>query len=147
MKTFTTILAGAALAAGTMAATADELKLAHFSSTKYHLHNEMFLPLAANIAEATGGDTTIRVYPGGELGAGPVKQYDRVLDGVADIVYALPGYTASQFKKTLLVHLLFPYPITSHRGPPPLYHQTRHEASWQDACCHFAMEDCRHCHE
>ena len=28
-----------------------------------------------------------------------------MLDGVADIVYALPGYTASQFKKTLLVEL------------------------------------------
>ena len=63
------------------------------------------LPLAEKIAEATGGETTIRVYPGGELGKGPVKQYDRVLDGVADIVYALPGYTASQFKKTLLVEL------------------------------------------
>ncbi len=90
---------------GATVASADELKLAHFSSTKYHLHNEMFLPLAEKIAEATGGDTTIRVYPGGELGKGPVKQYDRVIDGVADIVYALPGYTASQFKKSLLVEL------------------------------------------
>jgi len=90
---------------GTTSVSADELKLAHFSSTKYHLHNEMFLPLAEKIAEATGGATTIRVYPGGELGKGPVKQYDRVLDGVADLVYALPGYTASQFKKTLLVEL------------------------------------------
>lgn len=84
---------------------ADELKLAHFSSTKYHLHNEMFLPLAEKIAKATGGSTTIRVYPGGELGKGPAKQYDRVIDGVADIAYALPGYTASKFKKTLLVEL------------------------------------------
>lgn len=94
----------AAITIGTMA-IADELKLAHFASTKYHLHNEMFLPLAEKIAEATGGDTTIRVYPGGELGKGPVKQYDRVIDGVADIVYAIPGYTASQFKKTLLAEV------------------------------------------
>ena len=86
-------------------AQADELKLAHFASTKYHLHNEMFLPLAEKLKAATGGATTIRVYPGGELGKGPVKQYDRVIDGVADIVYALPGYTAAQFKKTLLVEL------------------------------------------
>jgi len=88
-----------------VAAQANELKLAHFSSTKYHLHNEMFLPLSEQLSEATGGATTIRVYPGGELGKGPVKQYDRVIDGVADIAYALPGYTASQFKKTLLVEL------------------------------------------
>lgn len=105
MTILRTILGGATALALASTASADELKLAHFSSTKYHLHNEMFLPLADKIAEATGGATTIRVYPGGELGAGPVKQYDRVIDGVADIVYALPGYTASQFKKTLLVEL------------------------------------------
>ena len=98
-------LAGSVAAAPILVAQADELKLAHFASPKYHLHNEMFLPLAENINEATGGATTIRVYPGGELGKGPVKQYDRVIDGVADISYALPGYTAAQFKKTLLVEL------------------------------------------
>lgn len=95
----------AVAASGLSNVMADELKLAHFASTKYHLHNEMFLPLAEQIAAATGGDTTIRVYPGGELGKGPVKQFDRVIDGVADMVYALPGYTASKFKKTLLVEL------------------------------------------
>lgn len=105
MTILKTILGSAAAIAIAGMTYADELKLAHFSSTKYHLHNEMFLPLAEKISEATGGVTTIRVYPGGELGKGPVKQYDRVLDGVADIVYALPGYTASQFKKTLLVEL------------------------------------------
>ena len=99
------LFGGVAVLALTTSAFASELKLAHFASTKYHLHNQMFLPLAKKIEAATGGATTIRVYPGGELGKGPVKQYDRVLDGVADIVYALPGYTASQFKKTLLVEL------------------------------------------
>lgn len=105
MTIFKSIIGGAAMLAIGAMAQAEELKLAHFASTKYHLHGEMFLPLAEKIAEATGGDTTIRVYPGGELGKGPAKQYDRVLDGVADMVYALPGYTASQFKKTLLVEL------------------------------------------
>ncbi len=105
MTVFKSVLGGAAVAAISTFAGADELKLAHFSSTKYHLHLEMFIPLADNLSEATGGATTIRIYPGGELGAGPVKQYDRVVDGVAEIVYALPGYTASQFKKTLLLEL------------------------------------------
>ena len=105
MTMYKALLGAAAAMCVSAAAQAEELKLAHFSSTKYHLHNEMFLPLAESISAATGGETTIRVYPGGELGAGPVKQYDRVLDGVADIVYALPGYTASQFQKTLLVEL------------------------------------------
>lgn len=105
MSIIKSLLGGAIALALSTSVYADELKLAHFASTKYHLHNEMFLPLSKKIAEATGGKTTIRVYPGGELGKGPVKQYDRVIDGVADIVYALPGYTAAQFKKTLLVEL------------------------------------------
>ena len=105
MSVFRSVLGGTAALALATVAQADELKLAHFSSTKYHLHVEMFVPLAEKLGEATGGETTIRVYPGGELGAGPAKQYDRAIDGVADIVYALPGYTASQFKKTLLVEL------------------------------------------
>lgn len=105
MSVYKSILgAGAALAVASLA-HADELKLAHFASTKYHLHVEMFVPLSEKLAAATDGATTIRIYPGGELGAGPAKQYDRVVDGVADMVYALPGYTASQFKKTLLVEL------------------------------------------
>ena len=102
---FKTLLAGAVALTFSAVVHADELKLAHFSSTKYHLHNEMFLPLAEKLAAATDGKTTIRVYPGGELGKGPVKQYDRVIDGVADIVYALPGYTASQFRQTLLAEV------------------------------------------
>ena len=99
------IISSAAVLAISTMAYANELKLAHFASTKYHLHNEMFLPLAEQLSEATGGATTIRVYPGGELGKGPAKQYDRVIDGVADIVYALPGYTASQFQQTLMVEV------------------------------------------
>lgn len=105
MKLKHTLFAAAASLLLTSTVQAAELKLAHFASTKYHLHNEMFLPLAEKLSEATGGATTIRVYPGGELGKGPVKQYDRVIDGVADMVYALPGYTAAQFKKTLLLEL------------------------------------------
>ena len=105
MSVFKSAIGGAAVIAISTFANAGELKLAHFASTKYHLHLEMFIPLAEKLAEATDGATTIRIYPGGELGAGPAKQYDRVIDGVADIVYSLPGYTASQFKKTLLLEL------------------------------------------
>ena len=45
MTILKSIIGGAAVLAMGAMAQADELKLAHFSSTKYHLHNEMFLPL------------------------------------------------------------------------------------------------------
>jgi TRAP-type C4-dicarboxylate transport system substrate-binding protein len=61
--------------------------------------------MAAEIADATGGELTVRNYPGGELGAGPVEQYVRVVQGAADMSWGLPGYTSSQFKKTMIVEL------------------------------------------
>jgi TRAP-type transport system periplasmic protein len=84
---------------------ADELKFAHFMSTKYKLHEGVFLPFAQELQQATDGVLSVRVYPGGELGAGPAKQYDRAVDGIAELVFGLPGYTASQFPLTLLVEL------------------------------------------
>ena len=95
MKTIKTLLVGAAALAISATALADEMKLAHFSSTKYHLHNEMFLPLAEKIKEATGGATTIRVYPGGELGKGPVPagiEVVRVLEADATDVEGRGGH-------------------------------------------------------
>ncbi|MGH1464480.1 MAG: TRAP transporter substrate-binding protein [Cognatishimia sp.] len=96
-------VAAATLSAG--AAAAGELKLAHFMSTKHPDHNGVFLPMGEKLATATNGDVTLRVYPGGELGAGPRDQYARAVDGIADLAFALPGYTASTFPMTLLVEL------------------------------------------
>jgi TRAP-type C4-dicarboxylate transport system substrate-binding protein len=47
----------------------------------------------------------VRGYHGGELGAGPVEQYVRVLQGAADMAWGLPGYTSSQFGKTMIAEL------------------------------------------
>lgn len=57
------------------------------------------------MATAIGGDVTARVYSGGELGAGPADQYNRAVDGVADIVFGLPGYAALNFPLTLVTDL------------------------------------------
>jgi TRAP-type C4-dicarboxylate transport system substrate-binding protein len=61
--------------------------------------------LAADVAAATGGALTVRSYLGGELGAGPVEQYVRVVQGAADIGWGLPGYTSSQFQKTMIAEM------------------------------------------
>jgi TRAP-type C4-dicarboxylate transport system substrate-binding protein len=86
-------------------AAAEELKLAHFSSPKHHLQVRFFEPLAKEMAAATNGKVTIGIYPAGKLGAGPKEQFNRVVDGVADIVFGLPGYTAVLFPKTLMIEL------------------------------------------
>jgi len=84
-------------------AAATELKLAHFMSPKHPMDSKVMRPMAEKLAKASNGNLTIRIFPAGELGKGPVQQYKRAVDGVADLVFGIPGYTSTQFPKTLLI--------------------------------------------
>ena len=84
-------------------ASCKELKLAHFMPPLHILHREVFTPLAEDLSKATNGDLTIKIYPSGALGKGPVQQYKRVVEGVADITFCIEAYTASIFPRSLLV--------------------------------------------
>ncbi|MFH1797188.1 MAG: TRAP transporter substrate-binding protein [Pseudomonadota bacterium] len=95
----------AALFAATSVASAAELKLADFQPPTHFVVKNVYDPFAAQISEKTGGAVTVKVYMGGELGPGPAEQYSRAVDGVTDIAFGLPGYTASNFPKTLLAEL------------------------------------------
>ena len=44
-------------------------------------------------------------FHGGELGAGPADQFVRIVQGTADLGWGLPGYTSSQFPKSLILEL------------------------------------------
>ncbi|WP_265515744.1 TRAP transporter substrate-binding protein [Nitratireductor luteus] len=95
---FATMLTAAPLSAET-------LKLAHFVSPAHTVNTAVVEPLANGVAEDTNGELTIQTYPGGELGAGPMEQYVRAMQGVADITWGLQGYTSSQFSKTMVVEM------------------------------------------
>lgn len=95
-------------------AYAQELKLADFQPPTHFVVGNVYEPFAASIAAATDGEVTVSVFMGGELGPGPADQYNRAVDGVADIAFGLPGYTASAFPKTLLTEL--PGVISSETG-------------------------------
>lgn len=101
----TPILAIGALAASTAMVSAQELKFANFTPPFHTVNASVIEKLNADLSEATGGSLTVRGYHGGELGAGPVEQYVRAVQGVADITWGLPGYTSSQFEKTMIVEL------------------------------------------
>ncbi|WP_420003658.1 TRAP transporter substrate-binding protein [Arenibacterium sp. LLYu02] len=108
MLTFRT--AQAALVAGafalfSQAAAATELKLAHFVPPTHIITPSIVEPLATGVAEGSGGALTVKVFPAGELGAGPVEQYVRALQGIADIVWGVTGYTSSQFERTMVAEL------------------------------------------
>ncbi|MBG6142434.1 TRAP-type C4-dicarboxylate transport system substrate-binding protein [Labrenzia sp. EL_195] len=98
-------IASAVVLMGMQSALADELKIAHFMPSMHPMDRGVMTPLAEEIDAATNGEVTMRIYPSGELGKGPVQQYKRVVTGVADIVFGIPEYTPRQFTKTGLVHI------------------------------------------
>lgn len=88
-----------------MPAAAKELKLANFLPPTHPYEKMVFAPFAEKVAAATDGAITVKIYSGGELGPGPAQQVSRAMDGVADIAFSLPGYTASSFPMTLLTEV------------------------------------------
>ena len=81
------------------------LKLASFVPPIYILHKPIFLKLADDLKAATNGSVNIKVYASGELGKGPVEQYQRAVKRIAEISYGLQGYTSPLFPRNLLIEL------------------------------------------
>jgi TRAP-type C4-dicarboxylate transport system substrate-binding protein len=117
MKLLTGAVVACGLGLGT--AAAQELKFANYLAPTHPYVAGAFDPMAAKMAEATGGAVTVKVYNGGELGAGPADQYARVVDGVAELAVGLPGYTAANFPLTLLSEL--PDVLTEAEGTATLW--------------------------
>ncbi len=93
-----TKLLGAVLATfmGTHA-FADELNLASFVPPTHPMDRVVMTPMAEAFNVATGGSSTIKIFPSGELGKGPQQQYKRVATGVAEIGFVLPAFTEQLF--------------------------------------------------
>ena len=87
--------AGAAVAA-TISSTplfAEELSVATFVPPQHSTNTILFQWFGEEIERRSGGSLTMKLYPAGQLGAGPVQQYKRAVEGVADITFGLQAYT------------------------------------------------------
>ncbi|CUH88868.1 Extracytoplasmic solute receptor protein YiaO [Phaeobacter sp. CECT 5382] len=114
---FTSALALAAgLAISTQTASAEELSVATFVPPQHHSNTVMFKWFGEELEKRSGGDLTMKLYPAGQLGAGPVQQYKRAVEGVADITFGVSAYTPALFPKTMLMI-------------PPGKAETSHEAT------------------
>jgi len=100
-------LAVAATFAPIETVSAKELRLASFTPARSSQDRSVLIPWAKEVAKASGGSLTIKVFSGGALGKGPVGQFKRAVDGVADISWGLPGFTASVFPRTGIIEFPF----------------------------------------
>jgi TRAP-type C4-dicarboxylate transport system substrate-binding protein len=89
----------AALAAAALPAAAQEvtLKVHHFWPPGAMPPSQLLVPWCDKIARDSGNKLKCQIYPAMQLGGTPPQLVDQVKDGVADIVWTLPGYTAGRF--------------------------------------------------
>ncbi len=77
----------------------------HFLSPKAPAQTQLIEPWARSIEEASGGRIAFEIFPAMSLGGAPPELYSQVRDGVADIVWTLPGYTPGTFPRTEVFEL------------------------------------------
>lgn len=99
---------GALLACATAAqAQTITLKIHHFLSPTSIQHTKMFKDWCDDIAKDSGDRLKCQIFPAMQLGGTPPQLYDQARDGVADIVWTLPGSNAGRFPKIEAFELPF----------------------------------------
>jgi TRAP-type C4-dicarboxylate transport system substrate-binding protein len=109
-RTLKSALATAFLAFAATQAGAQEtvtLRVHHFLPPSSNAHVKMIEPWCAKIAKDSAGKLKCQIYPAMQLGGTPPQLFDQAKDGVADIVWTLPGYQAGRFLATEVFELPF----------------------------------------
>lgn len=94
-------------AAGPAAAQEFTLRIHHFLPPPSTTHKDFIVPWAEKVEAESAGRIKIEIYPAMQLGGKPPQLFDQVRDGVADIVWTLPGYTAGRFPTVEVFELPF----------------------------------------
>lgn len=87
------------LTAAALPAAAQEVTL----KVHYHLPPSSFAgtlfiqPWCDKVAKESDNRMKCQIYPSMQLGGTPPQLFDQVRDGVADVVWTLPGYTSGRF--------------------------------------------------
>ncbi|WP_319825420.1 TRAP transporter substrate-binding protein [Thalassovita sp.] len=135
-RTILGVLGGAAFAA-LSTALATGPALAQEVTLKLH----QFLPAQANVprlvldvwADKVEADSNGRIkverYPSMQLGGKPPELMDQAVDGVADVVWTVVGYTPGRFPSTEVFEL--PFMMTDARATSRAYWQM-FEKHWKD---------------
>lgn len=106
--------ATAALLAGGALAQEVTLKLHQFLPAQANVPKLILDVWADQVEESAGGAIKIDRYPSMQLGGSPPELIDQAIDGVADIVWTVVGYTPGRFPRTEVFEL--PFMMTDARA-------------------------------
>ncbi|BCH28188.1 C4-dicarboxylate ABC transporter [Mesorhizobium sp. L-8-10] len=126
-RTIVGLIGGAAAAAmiglGATAALAQEvtLRLHHFLPAQSNVPRLVLDVWADKVEKDSGGRIKIERFASMSLGGTPPELIDQAIDGVADIVWTLPGYTPGRFPSTEVFEL--PFFVSDARAASSAYWQ------------------------
>ena len=83
------------------------LKFHTFMAPQSNVWLNMHKAWMDKVEKESGGRIKFEAYPAMQLGGTPVQLYDQAKDGVADIVWTLPGNTAGRFPRVEVFELPF----------------------------------------
>ncbi len=94
-------------ALGALAQQVTTLKFHTFMAPTSNVWTLMLKPWMEKVEKESGGRLKFEGYPAMQLGGTPAQLYDQARDGVADIVWTLPGYSAGRFVRGEVFELPF----------------------------------------
>ena len=101
------LLATAVMGVGGATAQEVTLRMHQFLPAQANVPKNTLIPWAERIQEASGGRIEIQHFPSMQLGGKPPELIDQVIDGVADIIWTVSGYTPGRFPRTEVFELPF----------------------------------------
>jgi TRAP-type transport system periplasmic protein len=108
-RTFALAGACALITARPVSAQTTELKVSHFLPPN-HTFQKAMVAWSDEIEKQSAGRLKLRIYPAGQLGGGPNRQFDAARNGVVDIAISLHGATPGRYAMTELASLPFVSP-------------------------------------
>ncbi|MEP7083529.1 MAG: TRAP transporter substrate-binding protein [Betaproteobacteria bacterium] len=97
----------AAMGLGISHAQEVTLKVHHFLPAGSYANSQFIQPWCDKVAKESANKIKCQMYPSMQLGGTPPQLIEQVKDGVADVVWTLPGYTAGRFPLTEVFELPF----------------------------------------
>lgn len=95
------------LAAGGALAQEVTLRMHHFLPPQANVPKLVLETWANNVKNDSGGRIEVQIFPGMQLGGTPPELYDQAVDGIADVIWTVVGYTPGRFPQTEVFELPF----------------------------------------
>ncbi|AOE85304.1 TRAP transporter substrate-binding protein [Pseudomonas sp. TCU-HL1] len=121
MSKLAVLLTAACSASLALAEPVYTLKVAHFLPANSNAQHNIIEPWCQQLSDESAGRIKCQLYPSMQLGGTPAKLADMARNGVADIVWTAPAYSAGKFPRIEAMELPFMLPAGARASNPIIW--------------------------